>query len=440
MDDIFIEKFKQLKKLKPDAKKELLQQRGREFEDLINDVLKSEGILLRKGYHTFDNKSEQIDGAIDIDSRIFLIETKWVKSKLAASDLFAFIGKIENKFFGTLGIFISKEKLSDNFINALNKGRRQTVLVIHGDDLDIFFSDNNITFKKYISYTVKLASYDNILHLPVKKYLSINNRDNSTIETLDTKNEADLNFIKANLLKGSISEENLYLEFDKLNETFKNEVYKYIIKKYSDFWKINRKNLDFTITKNFSFLLKYYKPTDDVLIYLANDYYDILIFKDIKIYYRDEFNTTFSPFYLKLDFRIRNSFENRIADNFLEYNNNSSWDFENYVTDIIRPIWEHLNNKTKENLNKVYLNIFIRDTSDKFSQKKFANYLVKNKFINNSFTEKWLVTKLIEAKQSYEILDENDIKFISRTYSSINQILNKNNWFKYIKNKINNNS
>lgn len=438
MDDIFIAKFEQLKRLKTDAKKELLQQRGREFEDLINDVLKAEGILLRKGYHTFDNKSEQIDGAIDIDSRIFLIETKWVKSKLAASDLFAFIGKIENKFFGTLGIFISKEKLSDNFINALNKGRRQTVLVIHGEDLDIFFSKKNITFKEYVSYTIKLASYDNILHLPVKKYLSIKIPDSSTVETKNTENEAYLNFIKENLLKGSISEENLYLEFDKQNETFKNEVYKYIIIKYSDFWKINRKNIDFTITKNFSFLLKFYKPKDEVLIELTNDYYGTLIFKDIKIYYRDEFNTTFSPFYLRLNSTVRNSFENKIAANFLDYNNNSLWDLENYVTDIIRPIWEHLNSKTKEKFKHVYLNIYIRDTSNKYSQKEFANYLVKNEIINKLFTEKWLDKKLIKAKQSYEILDDNDIKFISRTYSSINQILNKKNWFKYIKSKINN--
>lgn len=132
MKQEFIDQFNTLKKVPQGI--QLSQQRGRDFEELINNIFKEEKVLLRRGFHTTDNKSEQIDGAIEIDNRIFLIETKWVQSNLAASDLFSFIGKIENKFFGTLGIFISKEELSENFINALNKGRRQAVLVIHGED------------------------------------------------------------------------------------------------------------------------------------------------------------------------------------------------------------------------------------------------------------------------------------------------------------------
>ncbi|MFS4469873.1 restriction endonuclease [Chryseobacterium sp. T20] len=156
MKQEFIDQFNTLKKVPNE--RQLLQQRGRDFEELINNVFQEEGILITRGFHTSDNKSEQIDGAIEIDSRIFLIESKWVDSNLAASELFSFIGKIENKFFGTLGIFISKAKLSDNFINALNKGRRQTVLVIHGEDVDLLFDpENNLEIGKYISHTLSYA-------------------------------------------------------------------------------------------------------------------------------------------------------------------------------------------------------------------------------------------------------------------------------------------
>ena len=74
MKQEFIDRFETLKKYTKDT--QLLQQRGRDFEELINNIFQEEKVLLRKGFHTDDNKSEQIDGAIEIDNRIFLIETK----------------------------------------------------------------------------------------------------------------------------------------------------------------------------------------------------------------------------------------------------------------------------------------------------------------------------------------------------------------------------
>ena len=66
--------------------------RGQDFEALINDVLEDENILLKRSYHTRDNRSEQIDGAIEILNRVILFEVKWVEKNLAASELYAFLG------------------------------------------------------------------------------------------------------------------------------------------------------------------------------------------------------------------------------------------------------------------------------------------------------------------------------------------------------------
>lgn len=151
MDQKFIDRYNDMVKLDDliNISSKMKQQRGRDFEDLLNDVFASETILLSKGYHSSDHKSEQIDGAVEHNNRIFLVEMKWVESNLAASALYAFIGKIENKFSGTLGIFISKKVLSDNFINALNKGRRQSVIVIHGEDIDLFFTTHSSSFNTF---------------------------------------------------------------------------------------------------------------------------------------------------------------------------------------------------------------------------------------------------------------------------------------------------
>ena len=110
-----------------DAKK-----RGNQFEELILELFAAEKLLRKKSYHTSDKKSEQIDGALKIGAIRALLEVKWVNSGLAASELYAFLGKVEGKFIGTVGIFISRVELSPNFLNSLRSGRRQSVIVIHG--------------------------------------------------------------------------------------------------------------------------------------------------------------------------------------------------------------------------------------------------------------------------------------------------------------------
>lgn len=436
----FIYRFEHLKKIKSDsADKTILQQRGREFEELMNDVFNSENILLRKGYHTSDNKSEQIDGAIEVDNRVFLIEAKWVSSNVAASELFAFIGKIENKFFGTLGVFISRKELSSNFVNALNRGRRQSVLIIHGEDIDSIFSDNVFSIGSYLSHALKISSYDNVVHFPIRKYIELINQDKSTLIPMSSdSSEEYLKFIKDILLGKSIKYEELLVELASQSESFKNNVYSFIITKYSDYWRLGLKKSDFKTIDNFNYFLQIHKPAEDVLKTLAECYYKELIFKDLQIYCGEAFINLFSNFYSDLQKLPKASFENQITKLLTEYNNNSSWDSENKVTEIIKPIWDYLAKETQTKLKDIYLNIYVRDTLAKFSQKKFANFLVKEGIINKPFAIKWLNDKVVQARESFDSLDESDIKFIAKTYVPINDILNEENWFTFIENLFNN--
>ena len=145
--------FKDLCNIKANNKYDK-QQRGRAFEKYINKIFADENILINESYQTSDGKSEQIDGAIKVNNRIILVETKWVESNLAASELYSFIGKVENKFSGTIGLFISRIKLKDNFINALNKGRRQSIIVIHGEDIDNLIKED-IKFNDFIEFVIE---------------------------------------------------------------------------------------------------------------------------------------------------------------------------------------------------------------------------------------------------------------------------------------------
>ena len=172
MNDELKKEFLELNNEKTYNSRKLKIDRGLKFETLIYKVFKGEGVSITKGYHTSDNRAEQIDGALEIGGRIFLLEVKWVESGIAASELYAFIGKVENKFHGTLGIFISRKELSSNFVNALSKGRRQSVIVIHGKDVDNLFKHGvGVSLKDFISHTLKVLSYDNVNHFSVSDYI-----------------------------------------------------------------------------------------------------------------------------------------------------------------------------------------------------------------------------------------------------------------------------
>ncbi|WP_319576013.1 hypothetical protein [uncultured Desulfobacter sp.] len=148
-----------------DAKK-----RGLQFERLALELFEAEKLVKKKSYHTSDNRSEQIDGALYVDGTRALLEVKWVDSGLAASNLYAFLGKVENKFLGTIGIFLSRVNLSDNFLRSLKAGRRQSVIVIHGKDIDHIFKPN-FPVAEYIRSIIDHISFDNNTHFSASDFL-----------------------------------------------------------------------------------------------------------------------------------------------------------------------------------------------------------------------------------------------------------------------------
>ena len=51
--------------------------------------------------------------------KTYLLEAKWRKQPIPASDLYAFKGKVDGKLVGTIGVFISMSDYSADAIDAL---------------------------------------------------------------------------------------------------------------------------------------------------------------------------------------------------------------------------------------------------------------------------------------------------------------------------------
>lgn len=89
--DVIYKEFIELDELPKILGREDAKKRGIQFEKLALELFEAEKMVKKKSYHTSDNRSEQIDGALYVDGTRALLEVKWVSSGLAASELYAFL-------------------------------------------------------------------------------------------------------------------------------------------------------------------------------------------------------------------------------------------------------------------------------------------------------------------------------------------------------------
>ncbi len=160
------QKFDKIKTLKP-------RPRGFAFEKLLNEIFDDCKVLINDSYKTSD-QAQQIDGAIEVNGKIFLLEAKWEnEDTLAASKLYSFLGKINSKIEGTIGIFISYNKLKDNFVNAIRNGLRQNCILIHGEDNINDVIDGKLNLDEFVWYCFRQASTKNRAEISTSEFISL---------------------------------------------------------------------------------------------------------------------------------------------------------------------------------------------------------------------------------------------------------------------------
>lgn len=430
----FRNRFKELLKTKETKTTKI--GRGQDFEKLINDIFEDEGILLQRSYHTNDNKAEQIDGAIELLNRITLFEVKWVESNLAASELYAFIGKIENKLVGTLGLFISKEELTDNFINAITKGRKRTVLLLHGQDIDLLFA-GGFSLKKYLEYCIRRYSYDNIIHYPCSSFID----ERKKIEEL-YKSKSNIpvisieNILKIIFTDTKVEEYKIDIELKKLKSEEKGRLAIYLLEKFPKYYeayisalfsKRNRNHFG-----NIKYALSEVINQKEVTNRIFRKYYELYCSSVNERYLADFLWEPFRNYYKKL--KDKDCFHSTLYENFKRIK--GDYDKENLLTRIIRNIWHSVDKELQHKFLYEYLEIFFSSRKDGYEQKEFARTLINKKEYINTF-KKWIQSKIKEEIESAALNAEdiaNEVKYFSRHYNDMMYALDfdESTWHEHI--------
>lgn len=127
---------------------------GLALEKLLNRLFELFDLQPRQPFRVV---GEQIDGSFQLDSHIYLLESKWEKQPLPEADLLVFRGKIEGKSTFTRGVMIALNDVSVPARDAITRGKSPCFFVMNGHDLTMVLSEV-ITLTEFLRKRVRLLA------------------------------------------------------------------------------------------------------------------------------------------------------------------------------------------------------------------------------------------------------------------------------------------
>jgi hypothetical protein len=139
------------------------QERGRQLEKVLNRLFKAYDILVRESFSRKEEECsgiiEQIDGVIELDSEIYLVEIKWTHEPVNVDQVSRHLVRIYHRG-STRGIFISASGYTDAAIKTCKEALQKTVIVLC--DLYDFVKllDNRNDLKIWLREKIHVAMID----------------------------------------------------------------------------------------------------------------------------------------------------------------------------------------------------------------------------------------------------------------------------------------
>lgn len=143
------------------------QERGYAFEKFLNTLFNTFDMKARSPFRLI---GEQIDGSIEFEGNIHLIEAKWQNALVGNADLLVLHGKVGGKATWSRGIFISYSGFTKEGLEAFSKGRPTNLIAVTGQDL-YFILGGGMPFDQMIRLKARLAAEEGRVYVPVQELL-----------------------------------------------------------------------------------------------------------------------------------------------------------------------------------------------------------------------------------------------------------------------------
>lgn len=140
------------------------QQRGKTLEKVLNRYFREFQVLVKEDFKREGEPGEgiieQIDGIIEVDHQIYLVEMKWKKDRIGGDDICAHLGRIYHRS-NAHGIFISASGYSPSGTTAAKEALEKNALLVLFD-LEEFVRvlESETDFKQYLKDKIRAAIID----------------------------------------------------------------------------------------------------------------------------------------------------------------------------------------------------------------------------------------------------------------------------------------
>lgn len=141
------------------------QEGGYEFERWFYELLDFSEITNRKPYKI---DGRQIDGSLTIEGTTYLVELKFTKKQIGATEIDSLKAKVNKMADNTMGIMVSISGYSSVAINDAS-GSKTTLLILDASHLYLFLS-GAMNFSDIISRVRRHVSQTGEAYLPTNKF------------------------------------------------------------------------------------------------------------------------------------------------------------------------------------------------------------------------------------------------------------------------------
>jgi restriction system protein len=165
-EEVRLEQLRQKRQKRQSIRSELIalyqesdtKKRGKQLEGILNSFFESEGILVREAFTIKGENNEgiiqQIDGAIEVNSYLYLTEMKWWKEALGPGDVAQHVMRLFERT-DVRGIFISASGYTDAAIINIQKALNQKIIVLFTLKELVLLLETETTFESLLKSKVE---------------------------------------------------------------------------------------------------------------------------------------------------------------------------------------------------------------------------------------------------------------------------------------------
>ncbi len=171
-EQVRLQKIQQKRQRRREIKSELIalyqetnpHKRGKKLEDVLNRLFESEGILVRESFTIEGENNEgviqQIDGSIEVNSHLYLVEMKWWKNPLSPGDVSQHMMRIFLRGGDIRGIFISASGYTEAAIIDIKKAISQKIIVLFTLKELVLLLESENSFESLLKSKVEAVQHE----------------------------------------------------------------------------------------------------------------------------------------------------------------------------------------------------------------------------------------------------------------------------------------